>query len=382
MSPHTDRPPVNLSAFPCVRQHPEGAEALPRLLERTSSAAGAAEAVEEARRSVARLVSCSEEEVIFTSGGAESNNAGVKGLAAAALSTGAARRIVLSAVEHPSVDHPARSLARLGFELSRVPVDAGGRVDEKRFIQALGRGAAFAALQWANDEIGALQPVESIARCAADLGVPLHVDATAAAGWLTIDWTRISASTLSIASERMGGPAGAGALVVRNGTRWCPLIEGGLDEEGRRAGPLHPALLAAFGLSVAAAADHLQARAACAARRRDHLARACRERVEGVRIHTASERSLPGHLHLRVPGAEGEALLVELSRAGIIAESGSACVEGGGVPSSILRACGFSRAEAASCLLLRVTASHRDEEMRAAADALAAAARRLRELAP
>lgn len=373
---------LSLSTFPCVRQHPEGTEALAALVGSLVSVDAVEEAVNRARDAVARLVSCHAHEVVFTSGGAESNNAALKGLAAAAQSRGRRGRIVVSAVEHPSVLHPARGLARAGFELEVIPADGVGRVDEKRFLAALRGDVALAALQLANDELGTLQPVEAIARRARDLGVPLHVDATAAAGWVSIDHTRLAEATLALTSERLGGPPGVGALVVRDGVRWVPLIEGGLEEEGRRAGSLHPALVAAFGLSAAAAAVHLESRSQRAAGLRDGLARALREGIVDIRIHTAADRALPGHLHVEVPGAEGEALLADLERAGVVASSGSACVEGAGVASSILRACGFTTGEARSCLLFRVTASHDEEDMKVVTAALTAAARRLRAMAP
>ena len=373
---------INLSSIPSVRQHPEGSDALAELLDTCSSPEVADEWVERARRSVAQLVSCPVDEVILTSGGVESSNAALKGLALGLLSRGRTGRVVLSAVEDPAVLHPARSLARLGFTPVLVPPDRRGHIDPERFVQALERGAVLAALQLANDELGTVQAVDPVASRAAELEVPLHVDATAAGGWLPIDWTRLPAATLSLSSRRMGGPPGVGALVVRSGTRWTPLIEGGIEQDGRRAGRLHPALVAAFGVSAMAAGKHLQPRARRAAGLRDALADACRQSVDGIRIHTDTARALPGHLHVGIGGAEGEALLADLARSGICAESGSACVDGAGVPSSVLRACGFTRQEAASSILFRVTAGHTPETIRTVAGALSEAARRLRKMAP
>lgn len=374
--------PINLSGRPCVWQHPEGSMQLAALVEEGPASSDVGDPLGAVRAVVADLIGSHDDEVILTSGGAESNNAALKGLAAAALHHGRAGRIVLSAVEHPTVRHPARGLARLGFEVVEVPVDRCARVDEGRFIEALDGPVSLAALQWANDEIGALQPVISIARHAAHRGIPLHVDATAAAGWVPIDWRAVPAATMSLAGDRMGAPPGVGALVVRRGAAWLPLIEGGIEEDGRRAGGLHPALVTALGLSVEAARSLLDGRAATARRRRDHLARGCQERISGVTVQTPADRSLPGHLHLRVDGAEGEALLTDMACNGVLAASGSACVEGAGVPSAVLRACGFSPQEAMSCLLFRVSAHLTPAEVEMVVEVLARATRRLREMSP
>jgi cysteine desulfurase len=374
---------IDLSARISIPQHPEGSRALAELIASTANAAAAEQALETARGSVAGLIGASEAEVVFTSGGAEASSAAIKGLALAARAErGGSRRIVLTAVEHSPVLHSARSLSRLGFEVVEVPVDGTGRVDAGQFAGELRKGAALGALQWANDELGTVQPVRALAQVAADLGIPLHADATAAAGWVAVDWSGTPVSSLAISSRRMGGPPGAGALILRRDARWFPLVEGGLEEDGRRAGLQHPALVAAFGLSAAAARLHLDERARAAACCRQRLADECRAAVPGLTVHGSQERRLPGHLSVGVPGAHGEALLLELSREGIIAEAGSACAESGGLPSRILRAIGLSAREASSSLLFRATAGHDPADMRRVAQALGAAAVRLQAMAP
>ena len=374
---------IDLSAGLCVPQHPEGNRALPELIASTSQPEAAERALEAARSSVAGLFGAGETDIVFTSGGAEASNAAIKGLALALRGKrDGSRRIVLSAVEHSPVLHPARGLARLGFELVEVPVDGTGRVDAYEFARELRKGAALSALQWANDELGTVQPVPAVTAVAADLGIPLHVDATAAAGWVAIDWPGTPVASLAISSRRMGGPPGAGALLLRRDVRWFPLVEGGLEEDGRRAGMHHPALVAGFGLSAAAARLHLEERASAAARCRQRLMDECRAAVPGLTVRGSREHSLPGHLSVHVPGADGEALLLELSRSGIIAETGSACAESGGLPSRILRAAGLSRREASSSLLFRTTAGHHPESMKRVAQTLGAAAARLRAMAP
>ncbi len=374
---------LDLSGAGVIPQHPEGGRALPWLLRRSRARAGAWEALRRgARRRVAALVGVVPDEVVLTSGGAEASNAGLKGLALAALSRpGSSRRIVISDVEHAPVFHAARGLERLGFQVVRVPVDGHGIIDLEALGRALAGGAAVAAVQWANDETGAVQPVEEAAALAARAGVPLHADATAAAGWLEVDLARTPIPSLSISSRRMGGPLGAGALILRQGVRWFPLIEGGMEEDGRRAGVQHPALAAAFGITAAAARRHLRARARVAEMLREALAGELAARVPGATL-PAPARRLPGHLPVRLEGARGEALLVELERRGILGDSGDACAEGAGVPSRILRATGLTPEQASGTLLFRLSASTPSAEPPRVAAALAAAAARLRELAP
>ncbi|MFQ5670679.1 MAG: cysteine desulfurase family protein [Acidobacteriota bacterium] len=378
-----DAPPqlIDLGGRLTLAQHPEGNCALPGLLHRLEDPLSATEALKTARESVAKLFHADPEEVIFTSGGTEASNAAIKGLAAAADHQGGPRRILLSAVEHLPVLHAARSLERQGYQVREVPVSASGHVDARVFQSGMNRSTAFAALQWANHELGVLQPVGAVARMAEELGIPLHVDATAAAGWVNIDWPASRATTLSVSSRHMGGPPGVGALLVRTGQPWFPLVEGGLQEEGRRAGVLHPALVTGFGLSALAAARHLRERSRRAARLAAELARACREKVKDLAIVSDEMSGLPGHLLLRVSGVDGEALLVGLARAGIEASSASPCAHGGR-PSRMLQAIGMTPAESASTLLIRVTASHPDSMIAPVAEALAAVAGRLRAMAP
>ena len=283
MGPEIGRVRLNLSGRPTSPQHPEGCEALPALLVLTADEPDWTHLLDDAREKIALLVGASPEEIVLTSGGAEASSAAVKGIALAALARSGPGRILLAAVEHAPIHNAVRSLEAHGFETVTIQADGAGRVDAARFVRALQDGAAFAALQWANDEFGTLQPTGQVARAAHEAGVPLVVDATAAAGWVGIDLSAVPISALSLSSRRMGGPPGVGALVLHAETGWRPLIEGGTESEGRRGGMLHPALVAAFGITAAAARHELARRAARATELRDALQSGLEAQLPGIR---------------------------------------------------------------------------------------------------
>lgn len=325
-----------------LRRHAEGPAPIERAVR--------ARLLDAARESVARLLGGPEGDVVFTSSGTEAANLAIKGAARARRA--ASRRIVTTAVEHLGVLHPVRSLAREGFEPVFLPVDPLGRVDPAAFESALRGGAALASVQFANPEVGALQPVTEIVALARRHGVPLHCDAAAVAGLLPLDLRALEFDLLSLSAARLGGFPGAGALFVRSGVRLLPLIEGGTQEGGRRAGGENLLGIVALGAAAAAAAGREAQRGAEVRALRDRLEEGLRSAIPGTTLHgpPAAER-LPGHLPAAFTGAEGEALLLRLSRGGLDASTGSACAQEAGKPSHVLEAMGIG-AERAACAVL------------------------------
>lgn len=372
---------IDLAGRNGVPQHREGTRRLAGLLRRTANPERAARMTERARRRVARLLRVTPAEVVFTSGAAEANAAAVLGLALAGALRGRPRRVLLGATEHAPVHAAAATLRLHGFEVLELPVDGCGRVDPDAAAASMAGGAAVAAVQWANDELGVLQHLDAIGERAAAAGVPLHVDACAAVGWVPLPPGLEHAATISVSSWRMGGPAGVGALVVREGVAWRPLFDGGTEEEGRRAGRLHPALVAALGITAAAARRHRARRAARAARLRRLLERECAVEAEPTLAALDESERLPGHLHLRLRDLDAEPMLVALESRGIRAETGSPCASGG-VPSRILRACGWDAAACRSALLLRAAAGHPRDTAARFGVAWQGAGQHLRALAP
>src|SRR5690242_3869274 len=295
-------------------------------------------ALEEARRTVAELLGAEPRQVAFTSGGTEADNQAVFGLAG-----DPPGRLVFSAVEHPAVRAPAGALARRGFEVREAPVDGDGRLDVEAFGALLEPDARLAAVMWANNVTGVVQPVAEAAERCARAGVPLHVDAVQAAAAVPVDFGPSGAATLALSAHKLHGPKGAGCLLVRDPDRLPPLIWGGGQEGGLRSGTENVA--GAVGLAAALAAT----RAAPDGRR------ALRDRLEatlppGVRVVSGDAERLPGHALLLVSGIRAELLVLALDREGFQVAAGSACASGEAEPSHVLVAQGLGPDEARSVI--------------------------------
>ncbi|MFC1912469.1 cysteine desulfurase family protein, partial [Chloroflexota bacterium] len=192
------------------------------------------EAIELARSQVAQLIGANPEEIIFTGSGTESNNLAVKGLALAQQARG--KHVVVSAVEHFSVLHPAKTLEKLGFTLTVVPVDEHGMVNPSKVTRSIRKDTVLVSIMHANSEVGTIEPIQEIARVTREKGIPFHTDATATAGTIPLDVKELGVDALSLAGNQFYGPKGSGALWIRKGVRIMPLLDGGIQEGGRRAG--------------------------------------------------------------------------------------------------------------------------------------------------
>jgi len=300
--------------------------------------------IEAARANVARLVGAAPREVVFTSGGSEAIASAIRGVADRA--TANKRRIVVSAIEHSAVLESARALSAHGFEIVEVPCEPTGRIDAGAFAAALDERTALAALQAANNETGVLQPVaESGAACRA-AGVPFLVDAVQAAGKTPIERDGWGADLLVLSAHKLGGPQGAGALIVRDGVPMAPLVAGGAQERRRRGGTEAVAALSAFGAACAAAGRDLEEEASRLLALRGRLESALREIAPGGRIHGESVSRLPNTVNAAFPGVSGETLLIALDLAGFAVSTGSACASGAVTPSHVIRAMGYGDDEA------------------------------------
>ena len=299
----------------------------------------AREAVEEARAEVAALLGCTEEEIVFTSSATEANNLALKGICRARGRRG--DRILVSAVEHPSVLHPARTLAGEGIDVTEVPVDSTGRVHPEILRSHLQRGASLVSVMHANPEVGTLQEVAELARMAREAGSLFHTDATLTAGLFRGLWREVSPDLLTLAPHLFHGPKGIGALVVRRGTRLRPQEEGGVQEGGLRAGTEPVDRIVGFGAAARLAREEAPGRTTRLRRLETQL----RTRLEGCLedwVPTGDPLNrLPGHLSLCLRYVEGEAVLGLLDDRGILAGSGSACTREVMKESHVLRAMGI-----------------------------------------
>ncbi|MFN8588765.1 MAG: cysteine desulfurase family protein [Candidatus Eisenbacteria bacterium] len=336
-----------------TRPAPEAVQAmLPWLGERFGNASSvhgrgeaAREAVESARVEVARLMAAQPEEVVFTASGSEANNLALKGAMLAA--EGVRRRLVTTAIEHPSVLATARHLESRGFALTVVPVRGNGQVDPDEFAAALGDDVAVASVMAVNNETGVMQPLEDIGARVAACGALFHVDAVQAPGKLALHVDGWNAHLVSIAAHKFGGVTGAAALFVRRRTRLVPLVHGGRQERGRRAGTENVGAIAAMGVAA------VRARTALATGEPQRLG-ALGERLLAELLMRVPDTRLNGDLNQRAgaiinvcfAGVDGEALLHELDKAGITVSTGSACSSGEAGPSHVLTAMGLTSEDA------------------------------------
>jgi cysteine desulfurase len=309
----------------------------------------AREAVEQARGEVAALVGALPEEIVFTATGSEANNLALKGVLSG-LDGGRAnvrRRLVVSAIEHPSVLETARHLESRGFPLTVVPVGTDGLVDPECVARALGDDVALVSVMWVNNEVGTIQPVREIAARAHAAGALFHCDAVQAAGRLPIAVSELGADLLSLAGHKLGGPPGAAALYVRRRLRLVPLVHGGRQERSRRAGTEDLAALAGLGAAARRARQRLaEGEPARLASLGERLCSGLLATCPQTRLNGDDARRVPVIVNLCFRGVDGEALLHELDREGISVSTGSACSAASPGPSHVLTAMGLPPAEA------------------------------------
>jgi len=345
---------------------PEAREAMePYLSERFGNASEphaygleARAALESARRTVAELLECEPAQVVFTSGGSEADNQAVFGFCGRPLG-----RLVVSEIEHPAVREPARELERQGFEVAWVPAGADGVVDVAVFADAVRPGDRVAAVMWANNVTGVVQPVEELAGIARERGVPFHCDAVQAAASLPVSFAGSGVDSMAVSAHKLHGPKGVGCLVAREPARLRPLILGGGQERGHRSGTENIPGCVGFAAALSAAratADHRRAM-------RTRLEAAL---PEGVEVVCAASERLPGHSLLLVPGIRAELLVLGLDREGYAVAAGSACSAGDAEPSHVLVAQGMPPEEARSVLRVSMGAGTSTAEVDGFAAAL------------
>lgn len=309
----------------------------------------AAEALTAARCAVAALIGASSDEVSCTSSGTEANAWAVRGLLASQRTKG--KHLVVSAVEHVSLLNTVRRLEREGFRVTRVRVDGDGRVDPADVVSALQPDTVLVSVMWANHEVGTLQPIADIARAVRERGILFHTDAVAAVGSVDVSVAAVPVDALSLAANQFGGPAGVGALYVRDGVNIHPFFDGGIQEHGRRAGTEN--LLGIIGMGAAAEVARQQRLAWTDHRRplRDQLACALQEDEPACRVFGHPTERLPGHLCVAYEGIDGESLALGLDREGVALVQSSACTSRTLKVSHVLKAMGLADALAQGACL-------------------------------
>ena len=334
-------------------------------------------AVEQARESVAKLINCRESEIVFTSGGTESDNMALFGLVKPG------DHVITSSVEHHAVLHAAGRLCGRGVEVTFVPVTHAGTVDPEEVRRALRPNTQLISIMMANNETGVIQPVEEIGRIALEADVWFHTDAVQAAGKLAIDVKTIGCDLLSISGHKMHAPQGTGVLYVRRGTHIEPLFFGGSHERQRRAGTENVPGIVGLGRAAELAGDALASGAMSrVAAMRDRLEQGVLAQVEDCAINGAGAPRVPNTTNLQFENLEGEALVIALDLKGLAVSGGSACMSGASEPSHVLTSMGLLTNRARASLRFSLTKLNTDDEIDAALELVPAAVSRLRELAP
>ena len=297
-------------------------------------------ALDDARTAVATLIGADPSEVVFTSGGTEADNLAIRGAAEAAEPTGR-RHLVASAIEHEAVLNTLKALARKGWRTTLVPVDQSGIVSPERVREAIADDTALVSVMHANNELGTIQPIAEIAAIAHERGALMHTDAVQSAGKLPVDVRALGVDLLAIASHKLNGPKGAGALWVKRGTRMLPILTGGKHERSRRAGTENVPAIAGFGTAVRLAASKLKTEGPRVASLRDRLESAVLREVPGTAVNGSVEARVPNTTNISFERVEAESLLIALDLEGIAVSTGSACSSGTLEPSHVLRAMGL-----------------------------------------
>jgi cysteine desulfurase len=340
----------------------------------------ALQAVEEARSRVARLIGAGDSEVFFTASGSEANNFALKGMAMARRDKG--NHLVLSAIEHQSVLHAAKGLERSGFSTTLVPVDKCGSVDPDAVRQAVRKETVLVSIMLASSEVGTIEPLAEVARVCRTAGVPLHTDAVAAVGSIPVDVKELGVDALSLAADQFYGPKGAGALFIKKGARILPLIDGGIQEGGRRAGTENVAAIVGLGKAAEIAEARLEERQGRMKTLRDRLIDELPRKVERVCLTGHRERRLPHHVSFCVEFIEGEGMLLHLDMKGISVSSGSACTSRALKASHVLLAMGIDHALAQGSIVFSLLDSTSGEDIDYLLEVLPPIVDRLRKMSP
>jgi cysteine desulfurase len=332
------------------------------------------EAIGKAREQVAALLGASADSIVFTGGGTESITTAIRGALAAQPGK---RHIVTSSIEHSATKNLCEQLEREGCEVTWLRVDAGGRPSLEGYAAALRDDTAVISVIWANNETGVLFPVEEMARMADERRIVFHVDAVQAAGKIPVDLARVPAHLLSLAAHKFHGPKGVGALFVRPGLGLPPLLRGGGQESGRRAGTENVPGIVGLGLAAELAMSALPVEMPRVASLRDEFEAGVRAHFPDARFHGDPAHRLPNTTNFALPGRDAQGLLAGLDRLGVACSIGSACTSGEVDASHVLRTMGVGDDEARSSLRFSFSRMNTVEEVPAALDALQQAAGRL-----
>ena len=335
--------------------------------------------LEASRAQVAAIVGALPRQIVFTSGGTESNNLAIFGAITAASRR---RKIISSEIEHSSILAPLTELERRGFDVVRIAPDSDGRIDPARVLAAIDSETALVTLGLANSEVGTIQDLAPLLSECVSKGALLHVDAAQAVGRVPVDVSALGCDLLTVSGHKFGAPAGIGALYVREPARIAPTVFGGPHESGMRAGTPNLLGAIAFGAAAEAATNAMEAESERISSHAASLLMRLREAIPGLRLNGPTIGRLPNTLNLTFPGVLGESMLIALDLEGVEVSMGSACAAGAVEPSHVLRAMRRSVADARSSLRISLGWNNTAEEIDAVAVIIPAVWRRVADAEP
>jgi cysteine desulfurase len=337
-------------------------------------------AVEDGRANVADLIGADPAQIIFTSSGAEANNLAIKGVAFAHQKKG--NHIIVSSIEHHSVLNAARFLERLDFEATFLPVDQNGLIDPERLAKVIRPETILVSIMHANTEIGTIEPVSELAAICREKDVVFHTDAVASVGNTPVDVNALNVDLLSLSGASLGAPKGVGALYFNKKIRLMPLIHGGIQENGRRAGTENVPGIIGFGRAAELAKKELPQKIDHVRKLRDRLVEGILKKVEKVTYTGHPQKRLPGHASFCFEAIEGEALIFMLAQNGIYTNTGSACASKALKTSPVLGAIGIRADLAQGSTVFTIDGSNTEAQIDYVLEKLPAAVDRLRSLSP
>lgn len=341
---------------------------------------GARDAVEEARERVASLIGGSAEEIIFTASGTEANNLAIKGLARAKAEKG--KHIVISAVEHFSVMNSARTLQKEGFEVTFIPVNGFGVVDPDEVFHNIRSDTVLVSIMHANGEVGTIEPIAEIAKRLLGNGPVFHTDAVASTGNMPVDVKTLGVHALSLAGNQFYGPKGGAALWLKRGVRMLPLMDGGIQEGGRRPGTEDVPAIVGLGKAAELAQRDLNIRMQTLTQLRDSLIKGVLSQIEHSMLTGHPVQRLPAYASFCLNFIEGEAILMLLNSHGIAAASGSACTSRALKASHVLLAMGISHEVAQGSMLFSLGLDNTEDDINYVLEKLPQVVDRLRQMSP
>jgi cysteine desulfurase len=341
-------------------------------------------AVDEAREKVAAVLGSRTREVVFTSGGTESDNSAIKGVATALKPGG--KHVITTAIEHHAIIHSCEELVEAGYEVTYLPVGSSGVVDPGAVEEAIREDTILVSVMYANNEIGTVQDIADIARRthgkaqAMGRDIVVHTDAVQAAGWLSLDVNELDVDMMSLSAHKFHGPKGVGILYVRRGTPFNPLIVGGGQERQRRSGTENVPGIVGTAVALDLRETEREVSFDKVIKLRDMLIEGTLERIPGVRLNGDRNRRLPNNANFSFDGVEGEAVLLGLDFAGICASTQSACSSASIEPSHVLVALGLDADLAVGSLRITLGSDNTEEEIRMTLDVLPDVISRLRDM--